>query len=139
MSEPTLVVDDDPGLLRLLTIRLRSQKYEVEPADSAARALEVVGRFRPDLVITDPAAADALRSKLPNLNVVGTVAEAVAGLAAEVLGAEAERDPAPVIGPSPQHPAPVPVELLARRHGLPRDDGDAVVPGGLRPPVDAVL
>ena len=32
-----------------------------------------------DLVITDPAAADALRSKLPNLNVVGTVAEAVAG------------------------------------------------------------
>ena len=32
-----------------------------------------------DLVITDPAAADALRSKLPNLNVVDTVAEAVAG------------------------------------------------------------
>ena len=32
-----------------------------------------------DLVITDPAAADALRSKLPNLKVVDTVAEAVAG------------------------------------------------------------
>ena len=31
-----LVVDDDPGLLRLLTIRLRSQKYEVEPAENAA-------------------------------------------------------------------------------------------------------
>ena len=32
-----------------------------------------------DLVITDPAAADALRNKLPNLKVVDTVAEAVAG------------------------------------------------------------
>ena len=31
-----LVVDDDPGLLRLLTIRLRSEKYEVEPVASAA-------------------------------------------------------------------------------------------------------
>jgi two-component system response regulator GlrR len=48
-----LVVDDDPGLLRLLTIRLRSQKYEVEPVDSAARALAVIAGFRPDLVITD--------------------------------------------------------------------------------------
>ena len=41
-----LVVDDDPGLLRLLTIRLRSQNYEVEPADSAAKALATVARFR---------------------------------------------------------------------------------------------
>ena len=48
-----LVVDDDPGLLRLLTIRLRSQKYEVEPAENAAKALAVIARFRPDLVITD--------------------------------------------------------------------------------------
>ena len=44
-----LVVDDDPGLLRLLTIRLRSQKYEVEPAESATKALTVIARFRPDL------------------------------------------------------------------------------------------
>ena len=41
-----LVVDDDPGLLRLLTIRLRAQKYEVEPAESAAKALAAVTRFR---------------------------------------------------------------------------------------------
>jgi hypothetical protein len=34
-----LVVDDDPGLLRLLTIRLRAENYEVEAVESAAPAL----------------------------------------------------------------------------------------------------
>jgi two-component system response regulator GlrR len=48
-----LVVDDDPGLLRLLTIRLRSENYEVEAVQSAAEAIAATGRFRPDLVITD--------------------------------------------------------------------------------------
>ena len=48
-----LVVDDDPGLLRLLTIRLRSEKYEVAPAENAASALSVIAGFRPDLVVTD--------------------------------------------------------------------------------------
>ena len=48
-----LAVDDDPGLLRLLTIRLRSENYEVEPVQSAADALATMTRFRPDLVITD--------------------------------------------------------------------------------------
>src|SRR5208283_4388852 len=48
-----LVVDDDPGLLRLLTIRLRSENYEVEAVQSAAEAIAATGRFRPDLVISD--------------------------------------------------------------------------------------
>jgi two-component system response regulator GlrR len=48
-----LVVDDDPGLLRLLTIRLRAENYEVEAVESAAAALASCTRFRPDLVITD--------------------------------------------------------------------------------------
>ncbi len=48
-----LLVDDDPGLLRLLSIRLRAEDYEVEAVESAERALAVVHRFNPDLVITD--------------------------------------------------------------------------------------
>ena len=59
MSQPgkrkarILVVDDDPGLLRLLTIRLRAESYDVEAVESAAQALAAASRFRPDLVITD--------------------------------------------------------------------------------------
>ena len=34
-----LLVDDDPGLLRLLSIRLRAEGYEVEAAESAHNAL----------------------------------------------------------------------------------------------------
>ena len=48
-----LVVDDDPGLLRLLTIRLRAESYDVEAVESAGQALAAASRFRPDLVITD--------------------------------------------------------------------------------------
>jgi two-component system response regulator GlrR len=60
MNNPTsprkariLVVDDDPGLLRLLTIRLRAENYDVEAVESAAQALAATSRFRPDLVISD--------------------------------------------------------------------------------------
>jgi two-component system, NtrC family, response regulator GlrR len=48
-----LVVDDDPGLLRLLTIRLRAENYDVEAMEGAAQALAAATRFRPDLVISD--------------------------------------------------------------------------------------
>jgi two-component system, NtrC family, response regulator GlrR len=48
-----LLVDDDPGLLRLLSIRLRAEGYEVEAVESAELALAVLHRFHPDLVITD--------------------------------------------------------------------------------------
>jgi two-component system response regulator GlrR len=48
-----LVVDDDPGLLRLLTIRLRAENYDVEAVENGVQALAAVSRFRPDLVISD--------------------------------------------------------------------------------------
>ena len=48
-----LLVDDDPGLLRLICFRLRSEGYEVEGVTSAAAALGSITSFGPDLVITD--------------------------------------------------------------------------------------
>src|SRR5690606_40354563 len=48
-----LLVDDDPGLLRLLSIRLRAEGYDVEAVESASAALGALPRYRPDLVITD--------------------------------------------------------------------------------------
>ena len=51
-----LVVDDDPGLLRLLTIRLRAENYEVEAVESAALALAATSRGDAVLLIEAPAA-----------------------------------------------------------------------------------
>ncbi len=85
-----LVVDDDPGLLRLLTIRLRAENYEVEAMESAAAALAACTRFRPDLVITDLrmdqmdgiGLLKELQSRWPGLRVIiltahGTIPDAV--------------------------------------------------------------
>jgi two-component system, NtrC family, response regulator GlrR len=85
-----LVVDDDPGLLRLLTIRLRAENYEVEAVESAAAALASCARFRPDLVITDLrmdqmdgiGLLKELQSRWPGLRVIiltahGTIPDAV--------------------------------------------------------------
>ena len=85
-----LLVDDDPGLLRLLSIRLRAEGYEVEAVESAHDALAVVGRSSPDLVITDLrmdkmdgiGLLKELQTRLPGLRVViitahGTIPDAV--------------------------------------------------------------
>src|SRR4249919_3741397 len=85
-----LVVDDDPGLLRLLTIRLRAENYEVEAVESAALALAATSRFRPELVITDlrmdqmdgMGLLKELQSRYPGLKVIiltahGTIPDAV--------------------------------------------------------------
>jgi two-component system response regulator GlrR len=48
-----LLVDDDPGLLRLLSIRLDAAGYDVRAVQSGEVALEAVETQRPDLVITD--------------------------------------------------------------------------------------
>lgn len=47
------LVDDDPGLLRLLTIRLKSEGFDVAACESAAQALVSIKSFRPDVVVTD--------------------------------------------------------------------------------------
>ena len=85
-----LLVDDDPGLLRLLSIRLRAEGYDVEAVESAHKALGVLHRFGPDLVITDLrmdkmdgiGLLKELQTKSPGLRVViitahGTIPDAV--------------------------------------------------------------
>ncbi len=48
-----LLVDDDPGLLHLLRIRLCTSGYEVEAAATGEQALARLPVFQPHLVITD--------------------------------------------------------------------------------------
>ncbi|WP_440997737.1 sigma 54-interacting transcriptional regulator [Arhodomonas sp. SL1] len=85
-----LVVDDDPGVLRLLSIRLRSRGYEVATAASGEEALSNVTAIRPHLVITDlrmdgmdgMALFQRLHEQQPSLPVIiltahGTIPEAV--------------------------------------------------------------
>jgi two-component system, OmpR family, KDP operon response regulator KdpE len=48
-----LVVDDEPQILRALRINLRVRDYDVHVAATGAEALEVAGRYPPDLVILD--------------------------------------------------------------------------------------
>jgi len=94
-----LLVDDDPGLLRLLSIRLRAEGYEVEAVESAHKALAILNRFRPDLVITDLrmdkmdgiGLLKELQTRSPGLRVVivtahGTIPDAVVATQSGAFG-----------------------------------------------------
>lgn len=48
-----LLVDDDPGLLKLLGMRLTSEGYSVVTAESGQEGLRVLHREKVDLVISD--------------------------------------------------------------------------------------
>ncbi|EPP2540530.1 two-component system response regulator GlrR [Escherichia coli] len=48
-----LLVDDDPGSLKLLGLRLTSEGYSVVTAESGAEGLRVLNREKVDLVISD--------------------------------------------------------------------------------------
>jgi two-component system response regulator GlrR len=73
-----LLVDDDAGLLRLLSLRLGAGGYLVSTAESGAQALARAASFQPDIVITDlrmdgmdgMALYDSLHEKNPTLPVI---------------------------------------------------------------------
>jgi two-component system, OmpR family, KDP operon response regulator KdpE len=48
-----LVVDDDPALVRALSINLQARGYDVRSADTGASALTLAARHPPDVVILD--------------------------------------------------------------------------------------
>jgi two-component system response regulator GlrR len=94
-----LLVDDDPGLLRLLSIRLRAEGFDVEAVESAHQALTTLNRFSPDLVITDLrmdkmdgiGLLKELQTRSPGLRVViitahGTIPDAVVATQSGAFG-----------------------------------------------------
>jgi two-component system response regulator GlrR len=94
-----LLVDDDPGLLRLLSIRLRSEGHDVEAVDSANNALAALNHFSPDLVISDLRMDEMdgigllkeLQTRSPGLRVViitahGTIPDAVVATQSGAFG-----------------------------------------------------
>src|SRR2546422_8581244 len=48
-----LLVDDDPDILKLISLRLTAAGHSVKGADSGEKALAVLAASRPELVITD--------------------------------------------------------------------------------------
>lgn len=85
-----VLVDDDPGLLRLLSIRLKTEGYDVAAAENVQQALVAIPRFQPDIVVTDLRMADQdgiallreLQGRYPALPVIlmtahGTIPDAV--------------------------------------------------------------
>src|SRR5580765_2196201 len=62
-----LIVDDDADLLRLLSIRLRAEGYEVACATDSQDALNQLATFRPALVLTD--------LRMPGMDGLGLLAE----------------------------------------------------------------
>ncbi|HYA21293.1 MAG TPA: sigma 54-interacting transcriptional regulator [Burkholderiales bacterium] len=94
-----LLVDDDPGLLRLISMRLNASGYEVESVESGEQALARLAISMPNLVITDlrmggmdgMALFDAIHKTNPTLPVViltahGSIPDAVDATKRGVFG-----------------------------------------------------
>jgi len=99
MPQPRLLlVDDDPDLLRLLSIRLKASGYDVDAVDSAESALSHMAVVTPALVISDVrlpgrdglALFDEIRVSHPGLPVIlltahGSIPDAVEATARGVF------------------------------------------------------
>jgi len=53
MTRKTLLVDDEPGILRVLGISLADRGYEVFTAATGEEALDIFRNTKPDIVLTD--------------------------------------------------------------------------------------
>src|SRR5207237_6700683 len=94
-----LLVDDDPDLLKLISLRLTSAGYRVRTADSGETALASLAVARPAAVITDMRMPgidglqlfDAIHRQHPTLPVIiltahGTIPDAVSATERGVFG-----------------------------------------------------
>ena len=86
-----LLVDDDQALLRLLTIRLEQQGYQIISTDDGAKAMQLLQQFPVDVVISDLRMPnidgmmlfDQIKASFPTLPVIlitahGTIQDAIA-------------------------------------------------------------
>lgn len=48
-----LVVDDEPSWLKSVSLMLRKEGYQVKAVQSAAKALALLAKYRPDLIVSD--------------------------------------------------------------------------------------
>ncbi len=93
MSAHILLADDDPELLKLLSIRLGASGYRVSAVESGERALALTLRERPDLLITDlrmggmdgMALFEGIRIRDPSLPVIILTAHATVPDAVEAV------------------------------------------------------
>src|SRR6187399_3593190 len=98
-SGDILLVDDDPDLLKLISLRLTSAGYRVRTADSGETALAALAVVRPSAVITDLRMPgidgmqlfDAIHRQDPALPVIiltahGTIPDAVSATQRGVFG-----------------------------------------------------
>ncbi len=98
-GQKILLVDDDPSLLKLLSMRLSAAGLEVKTAASGEHAVAIIPAFLPDLVITDLRMEEMdglalfhhLQQNYPTLPVIiltahGTIKEAVTATRQGVFG-----------------------------------------------------
>ncbi|GIK86464.1 MAG: two-component system response regulator GlrR [Betaproteobacteria bacterium] len=98
-ASDVLLVDDDPDLLRLISLRLTSAGYRVRTADSGETALAALAVARPAAVVTDLRMPgidglqlfEAIHRQHPTLPVIiltahGTIPDAVAATQRGVFG-----------------------------------------------------
>ena len=53
MKKKILVVDDEPGFLRIITLRLQAENYDVVTASNGEEALDVLKKEKPNAVLLD--------------------------------------------------------------------------------------
>jgi len=99
MSACVLLVDDDPDLLKLVSMRVLSSGHQVEAVDCAEAALNVLAVHRVDVLVTDwrlpgmdgLGLFEEVRRRFPSLPVImltafGTVPDAVEAVGRGVFG-----------------------------------------------------
>lgn len=97
MSQPILVVDDDPGLRQMMEWALEDEGYRVAGAADANQAVEQIRQAIPRLVVLDmtlpggdgTAVAKALRRADPQVPIVLVTGDGDARSKAERVGARA--------------------------------------------------